>query len=110
MSSRQAQGNRRCSAPVRVPVQRTLSLTLPATARQGSTVRKATYRQIQASVKETAGFVPKRDWIAHVKELNGLPLKHTQKSHTKRLEPCPPAKRKAIEDALRKFGFLAQRT
>ena len=73
-------------------------------------MRKATYRQIQASVKETAGFVPKRDWIAHVKELNGLPLKHTQKSHTKRLEPCPPAKRKAIEDALRKFGFLAQRT
>ena len=74
--------------------------------RQESTLIKVTYRQIQASVKETAGFVPKRDWIAHVKELNGLPLKHTHKRRTKRLEPCPVAKRKAIEDALRRFGFL----
>lgn len=51
---------------------------------------KMTYSQIQASVKETAGFVPKRDWIAHVKELNGLPpLRHTHKSRIERLEPCP---------------------
>lgn len=68
---------------------------------------KVTYRQIQAYVKETAGFVPKTDWIAHVKELNGLPLKHTRKKRTKRLEPCPADKRKAIEDALRGFGFLS---
>jgi hypothetical protein len=40
---------------------------------------KATYSQIKAFVKETAGFVPKTDWIAHVKELHGLRL------HGKRL-------------------------
>ena len=70
------------------------------------TLMKVTYRQIQASVKEAAGFVPKTDWIAHVKELNGLRLKQTYKTRRKRLEPCPPNKRKAIEDALRRFGFL----
>jgi hypothetical protein len=70
---------------------------------------KVTYRQIRDSVKETAGFVPKSDWIAHVKELNGLPLQRTgNKSTTNRLEPCPPVKRRAIEDALRRFGFLSQ--
>ena len=72
---------------------------------------KMTYSQIQSYVKETAGFVPKKDWIAHVKELNGLCLRRTRyEARTPRLEPCPPGKRKAIEDALRRFGFLAQRT
>ena len=72
---------------------------------------KATYSQIQVFVKETAGFVPKKDWIAHVKELNGLRLQRRRhKPHTIRLEPCPPSKRKAIEDALRQFGFLSRRT
>lgn len=72
---------------------------------------KATYSQIQAFVKESAGFVPKTEWIAHVKELNGLRLKRTRYApRTDRLDPCPPIKRKAIEDALRQFGFLPQRT
>jgi len=72
---------------------------------------KATYSQIKAFVKETAGFVPKTDWIAHVKELHGLRLQRTRNEpRTNRLEPCPPSKRKAIEDALRQFGFLSQRT
>jgi hypothetical protein len=65
------------------------------------------YSQIQSFVKETAGFVPKKDWIAHVKELNGLRLRRTSYEPRKdRLEPCPPSKRKAIEDALRQFGIL----
>lgn len=72
---------------------------------------KGTYSQIQAFVKETAGFVPKKDWIAHVKELNGLRLRRTRcEPRANRLEPCPPSKRKAIEEALRQFGFLSQRT
>jgi len=72
---------------------------------------KATYGQIKASVKKTAGFVPKSDWIAHVKELNGLHLRRTRyEPRTDRLEPCPPSKRKAIEAALRRFGLLSQRT
>ena len=72
---------------------------------------KATYIQIQEFVKETAGFVPKKDWIAHVKELNGLRLRRTRhEPRPDRLEPCPTSKRKAIEDALRRFGVLSQRT
>jgi len=71
---------------------------------------KATYSQIQAFVKETAGFVPKKDWIAHVKELNGLRLQRTRyEPRAPRLEPCPASKQKAIEDALRQFGFLSDR-
>ena len=70
----------------------------------GGTFVKVTYRQIQASVKETAGFVS-RDWIAHVKELNGLRLQRIRSEPlSTRLEPCPPGKRKALEDALRGSG------
>ena len=62
-------------------------------------------------MKETAGFVPKKDWIAHVKELNGVRLRRTRyEARTDRLEPCPPSKQKAIEDALREFGFLPEQT
>jgi hypothetical protein len=46
---------------------------------------KRTYRQIQAAVKESAGFVPKTEWIAHVKELNGLRLKQTYKTRNEEI-------------------------
>jgi len=67
----------------------------------------ATYKQIQAWVKSEHRFVPKTCWIAHCKELNGLPLgRAPNRQGLRRVEPCPPAKRHAIEDALRHFGML----
>ena len=35
----------------------------------------ATYKEIQGYVKETYGFLPKTCWIAHMKELCGIPVK-----------------------------------
>lgn len=36
----------------------------------------ATYKEIQGYVKETYGFSPKTCWIAHMKEVCGIPVKN----------------------------------
>lgn len=64
----------------------------------------ATYKDIQDWVRKNHGFAPKSCWIAHCKELNGLPVK-TSRS-TPRVVPCPASKRVAIEKAFRNFGWL----
>ncbi len=66
----------------------------------------ATYREIQAFVQRHHGFVPKTDWIAHVKVLRGLPTGRpaNRAGHGRRVVPCPPEKREAIEEALRLMG------
>ncbi len=66
-----------------------------------------TYEQIQAWVKNKHGFVPKTCWIAHCKELNNLPLgRAPNRQGSSRVEPCPPGKRLAIEEAFRQFGMI----
>jgi len=66
----------------------------------------ATYKQVQKWVKSNRGFVPKTCWIAHCKELNGLPVsKAPNRQSETRMVPCPPDKRRAIEDAFRHFGM-----
>jgi hypothetical protein len=67
-----------------------------------------TYRAIQECVKRKAGFTPKTCWIAHVKELNGLPLKSApnRQASEVRQYPCPPDKRGSIEDCLRHFKMF----
>ena len=53
----------------------------------------ATYKQIQDWVKKEHGFVIKTCWIAHVKHMEGLPMR---KAHNRigedRVNPCPPDK------------------
>ena len=67
----------------------------------------ATYNKIQEWVRIRHGFVPKTCWIAHCKELNGLaPRRSPNRQGLRRLVPCPPEKRAAIEDALRYFGMI----
>lgn len=39
----------------------------------------ATYKQIQTYVRTEYGFVPKSCWIAHCKELCGLPLRKSRR-------------------------------
>ena len=55
----------------------------------------ATYKEIQGYVKETYGFLPKTCWIAHMKELCGIPVKNAPNriSPSHREKPCPPEKR-----------------
>lgn len=67
----------------------------------------ATYKQIQQDVRTREGWVPKTCWIAHVKELNGLPISRApNRASEARQVPCPAEKRAAIEEAMRARGML----
>ena len=68
----------------------------------------ATYREIQACVEKTYGFVPHPSWIAEVKELNNIPLVRNQFKRVgrKRVNPCPESKIIAIEEALKHFDII----
>lgn len=66
-----------------------------------------TYREIQVWVCQRHGFIPQTCWIAHCKELNGIPRrKAANRQGSERVKPCPPEKRAAIEAAFRHFGLL----
>lgn len=64
----------------------------------------ASYKDIQMIVKAKHGVVAQSCWIAHVKELNGLPLRSARTGE--RVKPWPPQLRAAIEDAMRQVGWL----
>jgi hypothetical protein len=68
----------------------------------------ATYREIQNWVRAASGFVPKTSWIAHVKADRGLsePAASNRFNHPTHVNPCPTARRAAIEAALRHFGMV----
>ena len=67
----------------------------------------ATYREVRDWVKVKHGFVPETCWIAHCKELAGLPLGAApNRRGEQRVKPCPPAKRDAIMAAFRHFGMI----
>jgi hypothetical protein len=68
----------------------------------------ATYREIQADVKLTSGFVPKTCWIAHVLSDHGLTTRTASNriSEGKPEHPCPAEKRPPIEAALRRLKVL----
>lgn len=68
----------------------------------------STYKQIQDDVKATHGVSVKTCWIAHVKSLNGLPVKvaNNRQSPDKRVYPCPDNARLLIEESMKKFGML----
>jgi hypothetical protein len=68
----------------------------------------ATDAEIQEFVQQHHGFIPKPGWIAHVKEVHAIPtLRGAKRARRDRaVEPCPPEKREAIEEALRHFGVM----
>ncbi len=68
----------------------------------------ATDAEIQKFVQQHHGFIPKPGWIAHVKEIRGIStLRGAKRARRDRaVEPCPPEKREAIEEALRHFGVM----
>jgi hypothetical protein len=68
----------------------------------------ATYKEIQARVKQHGGFVPKTCWIADVKSQYGLTTRQAPNrfSPVSREQPCPPERRAAIERALSHFGMI----
>lgn len=68
----------------------------------------ATYQQIQDDVKIHTGRSVKTCWIAHVKELNGLPMRAASNriSQSARVAPCPDEVRPVIEESMRRLGVL----
>lgn len=67
----------------------------------------ATYKRIQDWVKQNYGFTPKTCWIAHVKEMSGLPVrKAPNRRDAERVYLCPPEKVEPIRAALRHFGMI----
>jgi hypothetical protein len=69
--------------------------------------RSTTYRDLRAHAYARPGFSTRTGWIAHVKELSGLPLRRTHNRHgTERVDPCPSERRGAIEEALRHFRVI----
>lgn len=65
----------------------------------------ATYKAIQGYVKTNYGFVPKTCWIAHAKEVCGIPVKVASNRYSKdsRVVPCPSEKLDAIKAAFAHF-------
>ena len=64
----------------------------------------ATYEDIQDWVKRNRAYRPKTCWIAHCKELNGLPVQSQRTGARK--HPCPSTKQQDITDAFRHFGMI----
>ena len=72
----------------------------------------ATYKQVQDLVRERHSFVPKTCWIAHVLFDNGVKMRTAVNRITSdmRRHPCPDKRRGLIEEALRHFGMIGQKS
>jgi hypothetical protein len=68
----------------------------------------ATYKEIQEYVQMNFGYKPKTCWIAHAKEINGLPpmTATNRKDLNKREHPCPKEKQEDIKKAFQHFGMI----
>jgi len=68
----------------------------------------ATDTEIKKFVQQHHGVIPKTGWIAHVKEVHGVPTVRGAKRarRDRSIEPCSPEKRESIEEALRHFGVI----
>ncbi len=68
----------------------------------------ATYAEIQKDIKLHEGLTVKTCWIAHVKEINGLPMRQApnRANSTVRQYPCPQDIRPMIEASMKRLGML----
>ncbi|NMC11653.1 MAG: hypothetical protein GYA34_02090 [Chloroflexi bacterium] len=67
----------------------------------------ATYAQKQQWIKVEFGFSAKSCWIAHVKEICGLPVRRAyNRIGDERKNPCPPGKIDKIRECFRHFGMI----
>ncbi|MHA1280318.1 MAG: hypothetical protein ACTSQ8_24355 [Candidatus Helarchaeota archaeon] len=51
-----------------------------------------TTNRIQEYFTRKNGYTPKTCWIAHAKELSGLPVKRSHRRSGERVYPCPADK------------------
>jgi len=67
-----------------------------------------TYREIADGVRARHGRTVQTCWIAHVKELNSLPVRlaHNRIDPSRRTKLCPYWARPLIEESMRRLGML----
>ena len=66
-----------------------------------------TYKQIQTWVRSQYGWTPETCWIAHCKELSGIPVGPAwNRRDDERVRPCPPDRQQQIFTAFRPFGMI----
>jgi hypothetical protein len=68
----------------------------------------ATNKQIQIWVHNEYGYQPKTCWIAHCKELSGLPVKRSHRRSGEKVYPCPEGKLGDFQYAFQHFGMLVK--
>lgn len=68
----------------------------------------ATYREIQQYIRDTYHCSVKTCWIAHMKEICGLPVRIAPNriDVNNRTNECPPDKRNYIDEAFRHFHMI----
>jgi hypothetical protein len=68
----------------------------------------ATYKEIQAFIKEKYGITTQTCWIAHIKEKCGLHRRPVPNriSEDKRVKPCPAEYEKNIKEAFMHFKMI----
>ena len=70
----------------------------------------ASYREIQDYVRQIHGCAIKTCWIAHMKELCGIPIRKAPNriDPNKRTNPCPQNVQPLIKEAFIHFGMIAR--
>ena len=67
------------------------------------------YHEIRKYVQEKYGFYAKNTYIAHAKEVYGLPIKKSANRKGKeRRWPCPEKRLVELKDAFVHFGILKE--
>lgn len=68
----------------------------------------ARYKDIQDWILRNEGYTVKSCWVAHVKEMCGVPMRQAPNriSSKRRSQPCPSNKVLAIKRALRHVGII----
>jgi hypothetical protein len=66
----------------------------------------ATYAEIQHYIKKKYGYTPITCWIAHAKELSGIPVRKSHRRTGQRVNPCPKNKLSHIQNAFEQHGMM----
>ena len=84
-----------------ITVKNAMKVARTATGIENSGTKLKTYKDIQLAVEDSHGFVPRTCWIAHCKELLGMPVRRAHnRIKEARTELCPIDKQPAILAAL----------
>lgn len=70
--------------------------------------KMAIYKQIQEYIKKTHDVSIKSCWVAHAKEICGIPTRkaNNRKNVNERLYPCPDDEFQLIKATFKKFGMI----